>query len=821
MTIEEGKRDNQLLPYLEMYNEKTGQNKSLGEFKSMMLKKLANQGTMHNISKQSNYYLVGAVKYYFAGYLTINKDLSVFKGDEAQDEWNLPVCAKLNALVLVLRNAYIDTVGQTFLEPEDFGEMDLPSLLKKYKKEIAKELGIPQKNEEDGINRIDTNPKVGSKNYTFDIMYEFHDCEKYNQATSPGAWCITYGQNHYNGYTRATNGHFVIFRQDGYESTKRIEEKDKWKIDPYTHRPKPQDEYGNSLIAYVQSNKGPEPGIYEGAPLITSRWNHGEDFNLEADRAYTPEEFEEITGVGQQDLDRIYAIWKAYKKDDGEGIAKADKKEEKKKFSDALREVKYLQMRINGGENPQNLVATVRLIDGSEDNWAKSTRICRAVTESGNYDFVMDRKKILFDTFAEQGGVSLYLDSEDIINSSLCIIRVKDMRVIFNKRTHSLLEIDGIKLFKGVPANFYFGRGSKFYPYFTVAMSRTMIAVIDLKTYQPLKLPNGNCWCNEVYAFGLSTYRTQSIEGHSFATNGLIELIYDSSSNEKYFYDTDLHRYVDIPKRIVQEEEAVPVLCTGHSTNNLYEIRWVKPVLIQHLNPQNIRSDYSRNDNFGCERKLMDKNLNDFSFDFEACGEHIHLDSLKNTQSMGNDFLALPVEKQSYRVVKYAVYDFKKNDVIKINGETLISDYNSPEKINNFIGFCYRPNAIASTDIVHLYYIPTQSLLKNPYGNPSDFTFRLPSLFDSNYRMDKQIVAKAEEIKYNPMEDWDAYREKSDDVTFYINSTTGEISKTKGQIKREQEELSQMDSEEQSYSIQEQDIINMVKAAINEILKRK
>jgi hypothetical protein len=117
MILLESKRDDLLLPYIELLKSK-GVNCTLGQFKSYMLRKLTEEGHIRNLSLSSNFYLAGAVRYYFNGDLTLNKDLDVFNdGNTKNDVWNETVCIKLNALINILRNAYIDTVGETFEQP--------------------------------------------------------------------------------------------------------------------------------------------------------------------------------------------------------------------------------------------------------------------------------------------------------------------------------------------------------------------------------------------------------------------------------------------------------------------------------------------------------------------------------------------------------------------------------------------------------------------------------------------------------------------------------------------------------------------------------
>ena len=173
------------------------------------------------------------------------------------------------------------------------------SILRKYKKKIDTELGIVTTKKEKTAVELDRNERVGN-GYSFEIIYSYQQATKYYKATDPGSWCITWGENHYNGYIKRLNIHYVIFIQDGYENVPRQK-------GPNWSYAKPQDEYGCSLIALLQSNVDGEP-VY-----ITSRWNHGKSWEntlCEADHAFTKEEFFAKTGVTDEDLQRIFQIWK-------------------------------------------------------------------------------------------------------------------------------------------------------------------------------------------------------------------------------------------------------------------------------------------------------------------------------------------------------------------------------------------------------------------------------------------------------------------------------------------------------------------------------
>ena len=237
----ESKRDDLLLPYFEIVKSKNPQI-TFGQFKSNLLEHLTQNGGLRNLSLASNYYLAGAARYYFNGDLTTNKDLALYfpytpnsqleaavtNGEQVTqnhvDNWKTDICKALNKVILLLRNSYIDTIGETWEQPEDFGELPLPKLLKKYNSKISK---IKSNDSEEDKDEMNLSDRV-SPNYTFEIMYSYEDCQKFYEATSPGAWCITYGQNHYDGYINRLNIHYVIFKRDGWESVKRIPEKDKW-----------------------------------------------------------------------------------------------------------------------------------------------------------------------------------------------------------------------------------------------------------------------------------------------------------------------------------------------------------------------------------------------------------------------------------------------------------------------------------------------------------------------------------------------------------------------------------------------------------------
>ena len=575
MILSESKRDDLLLPYLEMLKAK-GVNCTLGQFKSYMLKKLTNEARMRNLSLGSNFYLAGAVRYYFNGDLTLNKDLDVYNnGQTKNDIWNEDVCQKLNALINILRNAYIDTIGEKFEQPEDFGTLTLPKLLRKYGKKITAEIEsnkaeyIDNDSDNDGLDR---NDRVG-KNYSFEILYSYKQAMKYNQYTDPGAWCITYGKQHYDGYIRMLNIHYVIFKQDGFENVKR-------EYGPEWTPQKPQDEYGCSLIALLQSNVNGEP-IY-----ITSRWNHGYERHCEADHAFTKEEFFAKTGVNDDDLQRIFAIWKQdapKHSNDKYDTGKSSVSREEK--LNVLRTLKYTQMKINGGDMNVSDTINFRLnLNGGQEELSdgkikitKSTLLCRtAFPASHTFYFIMDKGKIIFETLTPDvlyfKCYSSNMDDKGPYRnklkgySNLSVLVTKKYIMLYDLRRHCIIDIDGETKFKCIPGSQ--NREVNNRCFYEVRYGQQQLALLNAATNLPLRLPNGSCWVNNIRsnaAVGYNIIGNSNLAAsrHIGGTGGgILELTYDISSGERYFYDID--------KNIFLNEDSIPKTENPSRTYILY-----------------------------------------------------------------------------------------------------------------------------------------------------------------------------------------------------------------------------------------------------------
>lgn len=668
----ESKRDNLLLPYYNLLLSK-GLNISFGEFKSILLEHLTQNAGIRNLSLASNYYLAGAARYYFNGDLTENKDLALFYNyttnnvrtqqannnqvvsQNHQDKFIPEVCMALNVLIKILRDSYIDTIGTTFEQPEDFGELSLKQLFKKYGAKIKKQLGMEDKPEESTLNK---STKVGN-GYTFEILYSFDQAKKYYEYTNPGAWCITYGEGHYNSYIRNLNIHYVIFRQNGFENIERIPETEKWKNSSNGYK-KPQDTFGNSLIAVLQSNDSWEP-IY-----ITSRWNHGanDTGSVEADHAYTTAEFMQITGVNQADLERIYQIWVE------EVNANKSRSELNKIKKDTLLSIKEAQLRINNGENITSLIDITQFAVGSIENVKKSVFIGELKDTSTR--FIVDKSKIVFESIGDTNTV-YFTGSRpgDIFAFNYLIVcKFENYYLLYDYRQHKIVSVNDVYKFKAIPVPFYYTKKNEFNSsFYQVKTSHKDIALIDINTNQPLQLPNGEYWFNSMFSQSDDrTWLPRNKVLASFVGNtscSALEIIYDESSREKYFYNLTTRKFFN-PPVFDGDESLLPVL---NSTKKL------EPILADiNLGKNFIVFRFTTNPNGRWDSYCTPLQL------FTTDGRGIVLDNskyFKNLIYLGYNFLAYEKfegqENEWYRIKRYKIFDFQNNTTITIGGKAILA----------------------------------------------------------------------------------------------------------------------------------------------------
>lgn len=526
--IQESKRDNALDVFLPLF-EKRGIKVSISQLKQFLLNKFVTEAGIHNLSLGSNYYLVGVARYYFNGDLTSNVRLNALYSN-VTDRFKSDVCHKLDILVNELRNRYIDSVGVKFELPEDFGNLSIDVLFRKYNKVLVKALGGADKNteveEKGGV--VDNR---SGKHYTYEILYSYDDAKKYNSYTEPGAWCITYGKQHYDSYRRRLGIHYVIFKRNGFESVVRQKGKN-WSSE------KPQDEYGNSLIALLQSNETGEP-VY-----ITSRWNHGsanDGSMCEADHAYTKEEFFRVTGCNDGLLQKILNEWQVGCKNKKNAVDRSALYAEK---LDVLRTFKYAQMMINGGASPIDYISIEEEIRSAK-GYNGTYYVC---LEKGEqiYTTIMDRKRIFFDKCLISG----YGRVEMPQGSNYCIIsdNSKNRFYIFDFIHHDFLTLEGSCKFAMVNYGAFNNNHIKD-KYMCIAMARNQKALINKEVMKPIRSRTGSCWFEDIRNIDGSQYNYHDNRiniPYRFGDNALLEMVYDSSAGEVYVFNLGTGRFVDL-----------------------------------------------------------------------------------------------------------------------------------------------------------------------------------------------------------------------------------------------------------------------------------
>jgi hypothetical protein len=650
--LNEGARDRALEMFLP-YFQKRGMNITISQLKQALLAKFVNEAGMHNLSLESNFYLVGVARYYFNGDLTTNKQLNILY-PRVKDRFNPQVCQRLDALVEILRNAYVDSVGTKWEQPEDFGKLTIQQLLKKYNSKINKALGIDTKPEVPAeVPQISQDYTAG-KNYTYEILYSYEDAKKYNRATEPGAWCITYGKQHYDGYIRRLKIHYVVFKQNGYEGIPR-------KVGPGFTKRKPHDAYGNSLICVLQSNSSARP-VY-----ITSRWNHGSYHDgtsgTEADHAYTTEEFLQVIGCDSSVLDRAFEQWKTNM--ESSKVKAKDRTAMRADRLNAMRQLKYAQMMINGGADPFS-IQYLRLlpVDGYEGNkpnpkglyWVEVS-----VNDEESFVTFMDRKKIMFDKFlvsstAIGGGHYMSHYRYNMSDKYIAFRKADDSFLIYDRMRRQFVDLGGIINFKYGSSQFTSSYDTKGYKYGIVAMSGNQLALINLETLKPVKARNGSPWFETITANNTNQTSNSDYRGHiqmpyMSIDGNILHLVYDSASGEEYFFNTRTDSFIDnrgIPEDFVQIQAR-----TSDLLPNTNYVMFIKK---------------------GCEKMnrfgapicpMMFKNADDGSI-FSIKGKTVFLDFERKDDVIG----FRPIDEE---VAYYG--DIKANKFITLNGQPVTTKY--------------------------------------------------------------------------------------------------------------------------------------------------
>lgn len=720
----EGARDRALEQFIP-YFQKRGMEINISWIKQALMSKFVNEANIHNLSLGGNYYLVGVARYYFNGDLTTNKRLGILYNN-VRDNFRTDICQRLDALINILRNAYIDSVGTKWEQPEDFGTLSIQQLLRKYNAKINKELGIepnPKNVPVDLSKPAVSNDYTAGKNYTYEIITSFEQCKKYNAATTPGAWCITYGKQHYEGYIKMFKKryggiHYVVFRQNGYENIPR-------KVGAGFTKKKPHDAYGNSLICVLQRNDSPEP------TYITSRWNHGSSVDgtsgTEADHAYTTQEFLQTIGCDGSILTKIFEQWKALGGKDNEELKRQRAEERAESRADkmaALRALKYMQMLMNGGANPFTIQIpgfriSWKTFGWNPNEWAEKIGakyldrdnapqkypyvISIAGEESDRlYHTIMDRKALMFNQFFDE--------EADLKGSNEAFISIggEGWFSLYDKRRHCFLDIDGTTKFRysSPESGLLYRTYGGYYnddtvkdKYAIIALSGNQVALLNLKTMKPVKARNGSAWFESV----TQIYSDTNYDSRGRVTlprslnNVLLKLVYDSASGEEYVFNTKTDSLVDVYAGVPEGWQFYPRGGVRYKPGTRY--------MMFIDNKEAVNNPWSGE--FAVSKKIY-KNADDGSF--------FSINGITQFTSLyiEGDVAAYMVDTEN---VYY--YDLARNKPLELNGQPIVTKHDT-DTINGYGDYA----AISLVRYVlrddgsgRYTYGPgyTQVLLYNPY----------------------------------------------------------------------------------------------------------
>lgn len=641
--ITESSRDNLLLPYLEII-KKREPNATLGQLKNFLMKKFVTEGNIHALSLGSNFYLAGVARYYFNGDLTSNKRLNIFYPN-ISDKFIPEVCQRLDEIIVLLRNSYIDSVGTKFEQPEDFGTLSIDKLFKKYGGRIDKEKLKKQTREDEKQLALDkyknASSKVGNRNYTYDIMYSHEDCKKYNQATSPGAWCITYAQMHYNAYTKKT-AHFVIFAKSGYENIPRKVTKGF-----------PLDEYGLSLLAVRQSNSD---GSFIGC---TTRWNHGGHGGApnvsNADYALNYEQFKSITGISDDEFNNIFEQWKTLNSSKSNTV---DRSAINAKKTEIKRRFKYIQMLLQNGMTLKQL---------HDDNYIQGGKLLYPFSSDYNLNTIKIGKTILsLDINDDEGTNTTIFDRGNTLADEIVCKKITTASFsyqFFNSRDNehtkefAICELDNDKImfYMYKQHNLLSAEGNKYWKTFDFTSN---------KDYCIFKGINGSCLFDFIHQQivtapnGYSLF--ESIKDYGTNEGCIVELLRDSASGETYYLNLTTGKFVDFGNYFMT------TLCRS---DVLYKI-FGQPIIA--VAEKRIGDSYGYNYRTGYKYKLYNLSTDEFI----------------SLPDIGDTFEKLEtISDTPYLRVNKCFWDGVKQDILKYpNGEPVIAENYNYKNENCYFG---------------------------------------------------------------------------------------------------------------------------------------
>ena len=180
----------------------------------------------------------------------------------------------------------IDQEGEDNID-ETLNGMNVQEIIEKY--------GVSLATEEDAmISRI-FNMERTESNYTVVKIDSYQKSKEYNKYWNnnyvsgdvPGAWCVTYGEGHFNSYVDLTGNSptkgevfYFLLREPDWKEQKRV---------PNNRERNVNDEFGTSMIAV---SIRPDGMIHTS----TSRYNHGVNNAGNTDKSYSEEDISRLLG---------------------------------------------------------------------------------------------------------------------------------------------------------------------------------------------------------------------------------------------------------------------------------------------------------------------------------------------------------------------------------------------------------------------------------------------------------------------------------------------------------------------------------------------
>lgn len=537
----EGTRDKMFQKYADLLAEK-GVQVTASQLKDIMRKKLTVEAGMSSMSLPSSYFLSGATKLYFNGELTTNKRVALlYPKMNITDKFDYLKCKKLNKIIIDLRNIFIDSEGRQWDVPEDFGDLSLDDIFKKYKRLIK---GMDAEAEAETKEPKDLSTDLGD--YSFEIIYQHKDAEKYGPYTQPGQWCITMAGNDYwyNRYTQDKKTFFVVFKRKGWENEKRA-----------VGEGYPCDMYGTSLMA-VQLKQA--DGRFH---CCTTRWNHGkyDSPNIpNADFAVPKGFFMQTTGCDESKLKEIHAEWVRV----SGTIVKPETPKSQEEL-EMLRKFKYCAIQISNGQNPTleghemfDQIWPVNATNGT-GKWNKGMNAA-CILDNDRYKSwkaLMDNGRLKpetlvsgdIETLSHMTYSVLACAQQERENAKPAMERFVILQAeprsnkfkIYDRIMHRLISVNNKTVFENL-----YGVSKKTLHLF-MKVGTKQYSILDLNTGKTVKSPNGTDVFENMLRFG-SSYNNRVKDRDD--VNHMIFLVGDSANQECFYYDDKTGRISEFQK---------------------------------------------------------------------------------------------------------------------------------------------------------------------------------------------------------------------------------------------------------------------------------